>query len=51
MYIENYEKMRIKWLRDEITLEDWYYFSSLCLEELMYNNQEILKRLKNDLTN
>ena len=46
MYIENYEKVRIKWLKDEITLEDWYYFCELCLEELTYNNQDILKRLK-----
>lgn len=46
MYIENYEKMRIKWLRDEITSKEWYDFCELCLEELSYNNQDILKRLK-----
>lgn len=46
MYLENYGKMRIKWFRDEITLEEWYYFCNLCLEELTYNTKFLLEKLK-----
>ena len=47
MLLDKYEVMREKYLNNEITNMQWFMFCENCLEELMEENQEVLKRLKN----
>jgi hypothetical protein len=45
--IQNYEQVRFRHTQGEISEELWNAFCLECLEVLMADNKEVLKRLKN----
>ena len=45
--IQNYEQVRVRYLKGEISENLWNAFWLECLEVLMADNKEVLKRLKN----
>ena len=45
--IQNYEQVRVRYLKGEISESLWNAFCLECLEVLMVDNKEVLKRLKN----
>ncbi len=47
MLLDKYEDMRQQYLDHKITTMQWFMFCENCLEELMEENQDVLKRLKN----
>ena len=44
--IQNYEQVRVRYLKGEISEELWNAFCLECLEVLIADNKEVLKRLK-----
>jgi uncharacterized protein YeaO (DUF488 family) len=44
--IKNYELVRTWFRKDNISKNDWDEFCSACLEEMMKDNKNILKKLK-----
>jgi hypothetical protein len=47
MLIDKYEDMRNKYIKEEITLMQWFMYCENCLEELMNKNKKVLENLKN----
>jgi hypothetical protein len=44
--IQNYEQVRVRYAKGEINENLWNAFCLECLEVLMTDNKEVLKRLK-----
>ena len=47
MLLNQYEVMREKYIKGEITNMQWFMFCENCLEELMQENRQVLENLKN----